>query len=383
MRKGRYLTVVADIHHKHLSTFDILKGIAIAMVILVHSRQKFNGLSPWLKIFDIGQMGCQMFFVIAGMTSMMSYERMQKNAHAGIKFYRKRLLAVVPGWYVSIFLIYILNTISLVFFGENIGFGTNREPLAIVCNLLLLHGLLPFCNNNVAGGGWFLGTLAIFWLVAPFCYQFLVKRSQFFVRIFPWLVEIIAVIYMIGLYVRTREKCGYAVLANNGFTYFSFVNQMGCFILGTSLYFEKETENIVRDKVLSVLYAFLLLLVFFSEWRLAFLLVPFIMGLLTCHLIRWMLVIEKYHEDVFEKNCIIRLLKTYGSSSFYVYLIHGLFVWSLPIAVQKFLFMHGIQINDNLLYLFLIVPMFILSYYAAQLLSKISGFLRNNLTKCF
>ncbi|MCI8356561.1 MAG: acyltransferase [Lachnospiraceae bacterium] len=365
-----------ETRHKHWSTFDILKGIAIWMIILVHSRQKFDGISSRLEIFAVGQMGCQLFFVISGMTSMMSLERLADGEHICRKFYKKRLMAVIPGWYISIFLIYILNTISLALFGTNIGFAVNREPLSVLCNLLLLQGLLPFCNNNVAGGGWFLGTLAVFYLAAPFCYRFMAKRRQNFVKYIPWFAETAAIVCITGLYVLTREKYGYAVLNNNGFVYFSFVNQMGCFLLGASLYFEKEPESITADKILSVLDALLLLIVFFSEWKLAFVTAPFIMGLLGCHLLKCLRFMEKRNEDSFGKSRIMKILKAYGRSSYYIYLMHGLFVWSMPIAVQNLLHMRGWQVNGTLLYLCLIVPIFILSYYAAILLGKMSAVMR-------
>ena len=365
------------IRNKHLLTFDILKGIVIWMIILVHSRQKFDGLNIWLGVFDVGQMGCQMFFVISGMASMMSYKRLAGQPHAKQEFYKKRLTAIIPGWYAAIFLAYILNTLSLAFLDMNIGFAVNRQPLSILCNLLLLHGLLPFCNNNVAAGGWFIGTVILFYLAVPFLYKFMAQRKQSFVKYIPWIAEAAACVCIVGLYLLTRRKHGYAALKNNGFIYFSFVNQMGCFLLGVSLYFEKETKNIVIEKILCILDAFLLLFVFFSGWKLAFVMVPFIMGLLTYHLIRWMLFLEERGDVSFGKSKIMKILKAYGQNSYYIYLIHGLFVWSMPLVLHKLLSALGLYINDNLLYLILIIPMFVLSYYTALLFHKMITAIKN------
>lgn len=364
------------IRNRHLSTFDILKGIAIWMVILVHSRQKFDELNIWLRIFDIGQMGCQMFFVVSGMTSMMSYGRLEGQPHAKRIFYKKRLAAIIPGWYAAIFLAYILNTLSLTFLDMNIGFAANRQPLSILCNLLLLHGLLPFCNNNVAAGGWFIGTIVLFYLAVPFIYRFMAQMTQRYVKYIPWSVEAAACVCIVVLYLLTRRKRGYAVLSNNGFIYFSFINQIGCFLLGTSLYFEKETRNIIIEKVLCILDAFLLLFVFFSGWKLAYVMVPFIMGLLTYHLIKWMLFAEKRDGD-FGKNKIIKVLKAYGKASYFIYLVHGLFVWSMPLMLYKLLAALGVHADSNLLYFILVIPMFVLSYYTALWLSKIIEILKN------
>lgn len=231
---------------KHLSTIDIIKGIAIWMIILVHSRQKIPNLSPWLKIFDIGQMGCQMFFVVSGFSSMLSYEKTAWQQKPAWNFYKKRLITIIPGWYAIIFIIYFLNTISLAISGETIGFATNRNPIAILCNLLLLQGLLPFCNNDVTGGGWFLGTLVIFYFITPFLYQYISKKKIFIVKCIPWIAETISCILIICTYLISRRKHGYEVLQNNHFVYFSFVNQMGCFLLGISLYFEHKNHYIEK-----------------------------------------------------------------------------------------------------------------------------------------
>lgn len=357
-----------DKESKHILSIDILKGIAIWMVILVHSRQKFGNLHPWLRIFDIGQMGCQMFFVISGFSAMLSYGRIAKQPHCAQKFYKKRVAAIIPGWYAMIFLTYILNTISLALSGNTIGFATNRQPLSILCNLLLLHGLLPFCNNNVAAGGWYIGTLAIFYLASPVIYRYMAKRKDFLIRCIPWIVEAASCVLILGMYFLTRDKRGNAVLENNRFIYFSFINQIGCFLLGVSFYFEEKKES---DHFFYVpMNILLLFIVFFSDWKTAFIIAPFIMGLLTYHLLKYMLTLER-RGGISEENIVLRILKNYGRHSYYIYLVHGLFVWSMPIMLQQLLISCGVHIDDTLLYLLLIVPIFVLSYYMALLLQRI------------
>lgn len=353
-----------DNGERHLLTIDILKGIAIWMVILVHSRQKFGGF----EIFNIGQMGCQMFFVISGFSAMLSYGRIADQSHFVRKFYWKRVAAIIPGWYTMIFITYILNTISLALSGNTIGFAANRQPLSILCNLLLLHGLLPFCNNNVAAGGWYIGTLMIFYLLTPILYRCMVKKSNSFVRCIPWIAEAVSCILILGMYFLTRNKLGYAVLENNRFIYFSFINQLGCFLLGVSFYFEENKESV--HFVYIPVNILLLFLVFFSNWKISYIIVPFIMGLLTYHLLKYMLILEK-RGKISEENAVLRVLRAYGRNSYYIYLVHGLFVWSMPIMIQQLLTSSGLHIDSTLLYLILIVPIFALSYYMALLLHKV------------
>lgn len=358
-----------DSGEKHFLTIDILKGIAIWMVIMVHSRQKFDNLHPALRIFDIGQMGCQMFFVISGFSAMLSYGRMVKQPHSVQTFYRKRVSSIIPGWYIMIFITYILNTISLALSGNNIGYAANRQPLSILCNLLLLHGLLPFCNNNVAVGGWYIGTLMIFYLITPIVYRCLTKKSDFFIRCIPWIAEAASCILILGIYFLTRNKRGNAVLENNRFIYFSFINQLGCFLLGVSFYFEEKKKESVHFFYVPM-NMLLLFIVFFSNWKIAYIIVPFIMGLLTYHLMKCMLAFEE-RGGISEENIMLRILRDYGRHSYYIYLVHGLFVWSMPIMIRQILISSGLHIDDTLLYLIMIVPIFVLSYYTALLLQKV------------
>lgn len=53
---------------KQLNTLNLLKGIGILMVIMVHNRhfimKDMSGLRP---LINYGQMGCQLFFFVSGM----------------------------------------------------------------------------------------------------------------------------------------------------------------------------------------------------------------------------------------------------------------------------------------------------------------------------
>lgn len=146
---------------------DLYKGIAIIMVILVHSTQRFANLSNVFQIFNVGQFGCQIFFVLSGYLSMKSCEQ-DKN-----RFYRKKFCAIAPGYYLLILITVILDAlVRLVTNGEH-DLGKNTSGIAILCNVLFLNGILPFCYNNVVGGGWYIGTISIMYFFTPYIYNFL------------------------------------------------------------------------------------------------------------------------------------------------------------------------------------------------------------------
>ena len=59
---------------------DFFKGIVMLMVILVHSTQKFLGINNTLALISkFGQMGTQIFFVIAAYNAVISYEKRNRN----------------------------------------------------------------------------------------------------------------------------------------------------------------------------------------------------------------------------------------------------------------------------------------------------------------
>ncbi|MCM1145111.1 MAG: hypothetical protein NC407_10415 [Lachnoclostridium sp.] len=215
------------------------------------------------------------------------------------------------------------------------------------------------------------------------------KKKILLVKCIPWITETVSCMLIIFLYLISRHKYGYAVLENNRFIYFSFVNQAGCFALGASLYFEQKSnsvrEHTVIHTILCIFYAILLPIVFFSKWKIAFVTAPYIMGLFTYYLLKCMLVAEYQNTAVFENKKIFHLLKTFGKHSYYIYLVHVLFVWSMPLKLQKLLTSSGMPVNSNFLYMILIVPIFIGSYYTAvlfqKILDKISEKIRNNIDK--
>ena len=47
------------------------------------------------------------------------------------------------------------------------GFIMNREPRALLVNILFLHGLFPCAVNNVFPGGWYIGTAFLLYIAFP------------------------------------------------------------------------------------------------------------------------------------------------------------------------------------------------------------------------
>ena len=66
--------------NQKLKSMDIIKGIGIIMIIIVHNRHflmlDMSGLRP---LMNYGQMGCQLFFFVSGFALCYAWEQDRKS----------------------------------------------------------------------------------------------------------------------------------------------------------------------------------------------------------------------------------------------------------------------------------------------------------------
>ena len=92
-----------------------------------------------------------------------------------IKYYRRRWLAIFPT--------YILMTIIYLILGQGyslVKVGNERIPFTVVALLLNLFGINGFSPKyiNIVPGGWYIGIIVIYYIIAPFIYKFIKSTSQ-------------------------------------------------------------------------------------------------------------------------------------------------------------------------------------------------------------
>lgn len=225
-----------DIHYKSI---DILKGIAMIMVILVHYEQSFD----ICKYFHYLQHGCSIFFVCSGfgIISLINkkYPYIESNKNELRDYYFSRFKTLVPGWYLAFIFIFVINSLMILKTGETLKFGSNREFISIVINLLFLNGLFPHSCNNVMPGGWYIGTLVILYLLSPFIFKYLnnVKNKKRFYIISS----------CFGMIVWVLLKLGMATFSYNGFSGNFFLARYPQYLLGMILYYDLKESNL-NDK---------------------------------------------------------------------------------------------------------------------------------------
>ena len=135
-------------HVGNLQYITFLKGLAILGVILVHAPQLIKEINPLIREFlHAGAFGCQLFFVL-----------------------KKRYLSIAP-IYILFILFYQIISYYIATFNVEPFYKISHNPLSILANIFLLNGLDYQAFNNIVPGGWFIGTIFLFYLLFPLIYK--------------------------------------------------------------------------------------------------------------------------------------------------------------------------------------------------------------------
>ena len=348
------------------TSIDIIKGIAICMVIAVHSGQRINNLPHLFDFLMFGQMGCQLFFVASGFTSAMSLCKCKDKA----LFWRKRFSSIAPGFYLMILVTHLLNLI-LSRWSISIGFANNMDPVAVILNMVFLQGIFPFCNNNVMAGGWFIGTTALLYMIAPFLYKLLTRMKHS--NLIPMISSVITLVIAVTLSNLLHDK---TLADNNSFFYFSALTQLPCFILGMFLYIENDHQLLEEKESAGVFHLLLLSIVFlivtaflfffdlskvigsFGSYR--FLLCVTTMGYAGYYLLKYLRI----------TGANSKVLEVLGQKSYFMYLTHAFFVWTLPIVLEEIFDVQRF-VSPELMYILLLPIMLGGTFVSAIVLERI------------
>ena len=323
---------------------SFLKGIAIIMVVLVHSAQPFK-----VHGLEFMQMGCQIFFVLSGFTLALSYDKHYTNYKS---FLQHRYIRLLPGYAMTICLGGIVSGISILLFNKNIS-GIDINLVDIIINLIMIHGLFPTnANNHVVRGGWFVGTIVLLYIIFPLLIKLFKNENRdklitnfSFVLLFIFINIVIALIIKVTL--------GYTI-ENNSYEYFSIVNQLPCFILGIVLYNLKDRINYNKKILLLILFLLgISIVIFYNECTFSFVLLPGIFSFFTIYLF---ILLRKFPDNV-SNNIVVKSISKIGEISFPIYLIHSFIVYDAIYFVKKAY--NYINKGGNTLILYLILLPFI------------------------
>ncbi|RYD83579.1 MAG: acyltransferase [Verrucomicrobiaceae bacterium] len=301
-----------------LGYIDSIRGIAILLVLFVHTANCTN--TGWIpkSVTAYGQMGVQLFFIASAFTLCLSSDRSGCQEKKTIKYIIRRYFRIAPMYYFGIGLYFLVSLLqrsnkpTLGWLDENYNF------INILSNLFLVHGFVPSANNSIVPGGWSIGTEFAFYLIFPFLYPILKKIMNgslyraCLISVASLGVSLLADFIMI--------KSGHEGVQNGNFSYFNILNQIPIFITGIGYYetqhhFDCQKRSFAKPLFLA-LTALILVIWKMPEFQSKFVLLPWLSGVSYVFLM-----------EIFKRSARMnpKMLRNIGEHSYSMYIFNFIF----------------------------------------------------------
>jgi peptidoglycan/LPS O-acetylase OafA/YrhL len=300
-----------------LKHIDSLRGIAILMVILVHTSQGAGAISsPLGFLIGYGQMGVQLFFVISAYTLCFSMERRREERFPIAGFFIRRFFRIAPLYYIGILFYLIWYGIEMTHSGSFM-LSKNYSLPNILANVFFIHSFHPEAINSIVPGGWSVGTEMAFYACFPILYWITskLKHNHLLLLLMP------LVALAVNILVQTVMQWE---VENSDFIYFNLINQLPVFLVGIALFWIEKSGALQRLTWKADLLGFACFsLASLILWKLhppyAFSCTPLLSGISFIFLY-----------DLFTKKpwLNLSLLMKIGRISFSAYIFHFVFSWS-------------------------------------------------------
>jgi peptidoglycan/LPS O-acetylase OafA/YrhL len=344
-----------------LAYIDVLRGIAILMIIVIHTSLPVNGLSTFVGYLDrYGQMGVQLFFVASAYTLCHSFVGRSEEQKPLSSFFIRRFFRIAPLYYFAIIAYYLLEPVIHIL--SIIKLPTSEYNLAsISTNILFVHGFVIPANNNIVPGGWSIGTEMAFYSLFPILFG-----------LFTWAYKqwgILSLYSLLGLSVCLNIVIQLAIehffsiaIVNNGFIYFNLINQLPVFLLGMTIFFHHQYQIPFPCSILVQIGIFIVMTIIVAiaiqqpqNWLLR--IIPVGSG------ISFMLLLNILKELKYSNS----FLEKIGRVSYSMYIFHFMFAWYLVVGIAMLL---GKEILPELVLVFSVVLVTGFTYSIAQLSQK-------------
>jgi len=306
---------------------DISRGIAILMVVFVHTSQSISGLNANTQVLTgFCQLGVQLFFVLSAYTMCNSLDRIKLVRKNILLFYLKRFFRIAPLYYAGI-LIYFC--ISLVLNYKDNGVlkpDQQYNPLNILTNVIFVHGFYKPANNNIVPGGWSIGTEMLFYLIVPFLFLFYKHlRNKIIFLVIPFIFLVINILIF-----NIANNRSHFTRDEIIFIYYNLFNQMPVFLVGISYFFY---SRIYESKGAASL-----------KWMMIsiFIFIFSLFGLVSIHYnisltpvlsaITFVFLIEVFRNHHFHYS---KVLIRIGQLSYSIYIFHFIFAWYISSLIYK------------------------------------------------
>lgn len=349
--------------HKNKIKYDfinVLKGIAILMVIAVHWNNFFHSPNPILsKIASYGSFGPQLFFIVG---SFLLWDKFSQQEHFDPgKFYLHKAKRLLPPYFLSLLLtIFILEKNELDF-------------ISIITHFTLTNFLFPDHLKNILGVEWYVEDYIIFIALAPLLKKLIYSLNTSFIFL------------ILGLIISFIFNCIFVINYNIGVDYnvdiyfnvFAFPIQFPVLILGILIFYLRKHYTNKSINYFQLFKIFLLLILFttiiYVATRHLFIPAITISFLFGSYWSFVFIIFEKLYSIKHRTHSIINIIfslgkifESYGKESYGIYLIH-IFVIRGFYYYNEFFIFHN---SWNWAGMFLIIS--IISYIAGKYFEKLA-----------
>ena len=315
---------------------NAFKGIAICAVVMVHNVG--SGVPDKIdSIVAMGQYGVQMFFLISSYLTYVSLDKICINASRKIEFrrllqwWKKKFFHLIPMYYLAL-VIYMICIGGMPYW---LGTEGKVTVLNFVSHLFFVHGFVPHYVDSILGVEWYLGNLAIMYILMPLFYR-MINNIEKSIGIF------------LGSLVLCKFVNSYAMnhwipdvwdsyIYSNYFGNYFFIQQLPVILLGIVLYFflqSKWLSETKSNKILSyelMIVSGLMLLGEMYDKNTMVLMSTYVRyAIWFCVLI----ISQSIYANRIINN---RLFQKLGKQSYGVYLFHYLIIW----IIEKYFIIDG------------------------------------------
>jgi peptidoglycan/LPS O-acetylase OafA/YrhL len=322
----------SNLKEERLDYVDSLRGVAILLVIIVHTGQSISNIAfPLKSLTRFGQMGVQLFFVLSALTMCMSLSRVNLSLTEIYKFYIRRFFRIAPLYYVGIVFYFFYHGVNNYLETHHAAPDEQYTLGNIMANVFFVHGFIPDANNNIVPGGWSIGTEMTFYLIFPLLFLLFKKSSNLLIFTYPPM----GLLFSFVLISLISAEFNLPAI-NNDFLYYNLFNLLPVFLLGIFYFFVLKNSNkfyLFPNKISLLFFTavfFILSLVSFTFYfQITF--TPFLCGVTFILLI-----------DVFKYYQILNnaILVKIGQLSFSMYIFHFVFAWPVSRILNKLLSTH-------------------------------------------
>jgi len=341
-----------------LEGIDLLRGIAVTVVILYHFFELLGlhdyALYPYVT--SIGQLGVPLFFIISGYLIYRSidYSITHKGMKLGIKQYTMhRLFRILPAYYFN-FLI-VLALASTVIGAE---YFYSSKFLNQIWSHLTFTSYFVYQSSGlgVNGAYWTLSIEMLWYIVAPLFFIYIKKDRYYLIFI------LIAFLYLWSIdlgYIDTLfhlDKTASNYMARLYYFSFQLPAQIIYFIAGIFIYKYLAHKNFIENNLLKIILFILLISVFIFISLQYFFLASFVMKNLLTLLISSLIFILLYQSNIPYLSAIDWIGK----------ISYSLYLWHMPILFvmkQSNILSHTSLLNTTLIFITTLLAVSSMSYY--------------------